>query len=148
MNVQLGMGIAGNAVLIVSAICVLIEWPLIRCDWAAAAGMPLGWLALAGSVAAVAYRAAQQDRRLSASRRADRDDGRRLAGLHGLLVSVYLRQWCRECRVGLSHVDARLGRLCLIDVGLCAVCCPAFRQDISRNVARQWRCDARSCRVG
>ena len=67
MNVQLGMGIAGNAVLIVSAICVLIEWPLIRCDWAAAAGMPLGWLALAGSVAAVAYRAAQQDRRLSAN---------------------------------------------------------------------------------
>ena len=63
MNVQLDMGIAGNAVLIVSAIFVLVWWPLIEQDWAIAAGRPLGWLALAGSVAAVGLRLVQRDRR-------------------------------------------------------------------------------------
>ena len=63
MNVQLGMGIAGNAVLIGSALFVLVWWPLIEQDWTIAAGRPLGWLALAGSVAAVGWRLVQRDRR-------------------------------------------------------------------------------------
>ncbi len=67
MSLQLGMTIAGNAVLIVAAICVLVWWPLLRQGWAIAAGMPLGWIALAGSVAACAYRRVQLGRRLSAN---------------------------------------------------------------------------------
>ena len=59
MNVQLGMGIAGNAVLIVAAVVAMVWWPLGLQDWAIAAGMPLGWIALAGSVAACAYRRGQ-----------------------------------------------------------------------------------------
>ena len=68
MNVQLGMGIAGNAVLIVSALfaLALLALGVARLD-RSPPGMPLGWIALAGSVAAGAYRLAQQGRRLSAN---------------------------------------------------------------------------------
>ncbi|MCE5268170.1 MAG: hypothetical protein LLG00_09825 [Planctomycetaceae bacterium] len=65
MNVQLGMAIAGNAVLIVGATIVLVFWPLWWQQAAEAAGMPLGWLALAGCVAAIVYRLAQCGRGLS-----------------------------------------------------------------------------------
>ena len=67
MNVQLGMGIAGNAMLIVAALVALMLWPLASQDWAIAAGMPLGWIALAGAVAACACRRGQFGRRLSAN---------------------------------------------------------------------------------
>ena len=64
-RVQLGMSVAGNAVLIGVALFVLGLLPLGVQGWTIAAGMPLGWIALAGSVAAGECRSAQRGRRLS-----------------------------------------------------------------------------------
>jgi len=62
MHLQLGMGIAGNTLLIVSALFALVAWPPEWQGWSVTAGMPLGWMALAAVVAAVVYRLAQQGR--------------------------------------------------------------------------------------
>ncbi len=67
MTVQLGMGVTGNAVLIGLALFALAFGTPAGQDWTVAAGMPLGWIALAGSVAAGVFRLAQQRRRLSAN---------------------------------------------------------------------------------
>ena len=114
MNVQLGMGIAGNAVLIVSAIFVLVWWPLSN---RTGPSPPAGrW---AGSPWPVRWRRAASGLPTGPSavgqrRRADRHDGDGPVGLHRFLVAARPRVWRRKCRVGLSHLDARLGRLCLV----------------------------------
>ena len=66
MRLQLAMSIAGNAVLIGAALFVLAFLPPRGQDWTIAAGMPLGWIALVGTVTAGAYRLAQQGRRVPA----------------------------------------------------------------------------------
>ena len=67
MHLQLAMSIAGNMLLIGVALFVLAILPPTIQDWTAAAGMPLGWIALVGSVAAAVYRLVQRGRRLSAN---------------------------------------------------------------------------------
>ncbi|MFZ1933529.1 MAG: hypothetical protein WCB27_16400 [Thermoguttaceae bacterium] len=65
MLVQLCMSVAGNAVLIGLALFVLAILPPGEHDWTVAAGTPLGWVALVGTVAAAVCRLAQNGRRLS-----------------------------------------------------------------------------------
>jgi hypothetical protein len=67
MRLQLAMSITGNAVLIGAALFGLAFLPPPGQGWTIAAGAPLGWIALVGSLAAAAYRSAQQGRRLSAN---------------------------------------------------------------------------------
>ena len=67
MHLQLAMSIAGNVLLIGVALFVLAFLPPTGQDWTIAAGTPLGWIALVGSLAAAAYRRVQRGRRLSAN---------------------------------------------------------------------------------
>jgi len=59
MNVQLGMAIVGNLLLILLALLNLSLIGPRDQEWSVAAGGPLGWIALAGVMAAAAYRRIQ-----------------------------------------------------------------------------------------
>ncbi len=114
MHLQLGMSVAGNAVLIGVALFVLAILPLRSQDWTVAAGMPLGWIALAGSVAAAAH----------GSWHNEAGDCRPtpwgLLGMTALGLLACTVRWilpalgfgADSAAVGLSHADARLGDLC------------------------------------
>ncbi|MFZ5831834.1 MAG: hypothetical protein ACOY3P_17235 [Planctomycetota bacterium] len=65
MRVQLGMGVAGNVLLLGLALCAIVFPSTVGIAWTSAAGTPLGWLAMSGAVAAIAYRSAVMGRRLS-----------------------------------------------------------------------------------
>ena len=73
MNVQLGMGVAGNVLLLgVALFGMIFFWPVwgrfpSARYWTAATGDGLGWFALASVVAACVYRRVQSGRRLSPS---------------------------------------------------------------------------------
>ena len=95
MHMQLAMSIAGNALLIGVALVVLAVLPPREQDWTVAAGMPLGWIALVGSVAAAAYRRVQRGRRLSAN----------AIGLIGMTALGLL-----ACTVRLAPAGAAAGR--------------------------------------
>jgi len=56
MDVQLGMGIVGNLVLILVALVTLALFDSRSQDWAIAAGRPLGWVALLSVVGACVFR--------------------------------------------------------------------------------------------
>lgn len=64
MNVQLGMGAAGNALLLGAALLTLILFGPPWQDWTKAAGGPLGWIALLSVAAAYVYRQLQAGRRV------------------------------------------------------------------------------------
>jgi hypothetical protein len=64
MDVQMGMGAAGNVLLLAAALFALALLPRNAQGWTAAAGSPLGWIALLAAVAAYAYRSAQLATRL------------------------------------------------------------------------------------
>ena len=64
MDVQLGMGAAGNVLLLVVAFVTLALFHPNSQAWTVAAGLPLGWIALLSVVAAYVYRRVQAGRRL------------------------------------------------------------------------------------
>ena len=53
MDVQLGIGVAGNALLVIGALAGLALFHPYRQGWTVAAGGPLGWIALAALLAVV-----------------------------------------------------------------------------------------------
>jgi hypothetical protein len=59
MNLQLGMGYLGNAILLATALVVLAWFHPHRSAWPINAGMPLGWIALATATTAGVYRRIQ-----------------------------------------------------------------------------------------
>jgi hypothetical protein len=56
MTLQLGMAVAGNGMVLALAFSLLFALFPAVADWTAAAGSPLGWLALVATVAAVQWR--------------------------------------------------------------------------------------------
>ncbi len=65
MDVQLGLGLLGNAALLMPAWLAIVGEPYAEHVWARAVGTPLGWIALAVVVAAVVLREVQLGRLIS-----------------------------------------------------------------------------------
>jgi len=89
MSVQMGLAIAGNAVLILPAVVTLALVSRWYDDWAIVAGEPLGWAALVATVVVLAWRGRRAGRRLSPD----------LVGLAGMttlaLAACTVQGFCR-----------------------------------------------------
>ncbi len=120
MSVQIGMAIIANVLVLGIALLVLSFLPIPWQSWSVAAGWPLGWIALVLPLAALQLRGRLRPHAVGLS-------GMAVLGLLACTIGGLYAQLALGHRspLGLSHADARLGRLCLAGRGGHLVGCVA-----------------------